>query len=229
MSALRFPWETVPAPEAPDPGPNPPTPALRPRGRRPALPASPDPAGWVPCALTVRGSAGGGSAGTDPVDALAAFVAAAQGPGITPWQEDEARLEEDAFHRALAVPAARRGLSVEACRLLARQYRDAVGAHRARAAAWGQTAAGRQACPLDLHALMPVPGAVLARGAADPASLAWCREHWGVVQIRRVALSRSADGVTYRFWGLGGTALRVAGLARLWPTLLFLPAAGGAS
>jgi hypothetical protein len=76
---------------------------------------------------------------------------------------------------------------------------------------------------------MPVPGAVLARGAADPVSLAWCREHWGVVQIRRVALSRSADGATYRFWGLGGTELRVAGLARQWPTLLFLPVASGAS
>ena len=174
-----------------------------------------DVASWAPCGLFVSGAA----------EALAAFIAAASGPGITPWEEDEALLEEEAFHRALAVPAARRGLSVEACRHLARQYRDAVAGHRARAAAWGQSAAGQQSCPLDLHRLLPLPEAMLARGAADPVALAWCREHWGVTQIRRVERVLSPAGLTYRFWALGGTELRLAPLARLWSALVFRTAA----
>jgi hypothetical protein len=212
MSTLRFPWQTPPAPE---PARGQDTKASRRRGRRPAISVLTDPKGWAPGALTVSGAS----------DAVTAFIAAAEGPGITPWQEDDALLEEDAFHRALAVPLARRGLSVEACRQLARQYREAVAGHRARAAAWGQSAASRQACPLDLHRLLPVPTAVLAHGAADPAALAWCRVQWGVTQIRRVERLSIPQGATYRFWALGGAELRLERLARLWPALDFRRAA----
>ena len=53
-----------------------------------------------------------------------------------------------------------RKLTVEGCRILARQFREKVEARQARAAA---LVGHSFACPFDLHALLPVP-------AADPAA-----------------------------------------------------------
>lgn len=209
MSALRFPWET-----RLEPGPpvgHAEAPAPRPRGRRLGASVFPAATSWTPAGLTVTGAP----------DAVTTFVAAAEGPGITPWEQDDALLEEDAFHRALAVPAVERRLSVEACRQLARQYREAIAGHRARAVAWRESPAGQRASPLDLHQLVPVPAAVLARGSADPAALAWCRSQWGVTQIRRVERVLAPGMVTYRFWALDGGELRRQGIARRWPALVF--------
>ncbi|MGI4748461.1 MAG: hypothetical protein ACRYFY_20825 [Janthinobacterium lividum] len=59
----------------------------------------------------------------------------------------------------------RPSLSVADCRILARQFREAIEAHRARND--GQPSRRTQ-CPRDLHALLPVPPALLRHGAAHP-------------------------------------------------------------
>ena len=62
------------------------------------------------------------------------------------------------FTLAVATPPSERRLSVAGCRILARQFRARVEAHHALAVA----RVGRSlACPLDLHALLPVPDDVL--------------------------------------------------------------------
>jgi hypothetical protein len=103
-------------------------------------------------------------------------AAAARGVGVIPWRFDGDRFEEDMFHRAATVPAAQRGLSIDGCHRLARQFRGLVEAHQARIAA--QVGQGKT-CPLDLHTLLPVPGAILALGPTDPTALAWLSDHWG--------------------------------------------------
>jgi hypothetical protein len=40
-------------------------------------------------------------------------------------------------------------------------------------------------CPLDLHRLIPVPGAILALGDDHPDAALWLRSHWGVTQPLR--------------------------------------------
>ena len=96
------------------------------------------------------------------------FAAAARGAGVIPWRFDGDRFEEDIFHRAATVPAAQRGLSIDGCHRLARQFRGLVEAQQARAAA----AVGRgQNCPFDLHTLLPVPDAILA--SARPIRTPW--------------------------------------------------------
>jgi hypothetical protein len=42
-----------------------------------------------------------------------------------------------------------------------------------------------RACPFDLHALLPVPAAVLRLGPDDPRSDAWLWQHWGTTQALR--------------------------------------------
>lgn len=160
MTAFRTPWEDDPAPAEAEkrvPGPAL-APQPKPRGRRPAASrvgsARSHPA-WLYHHLTITG----------PADAVEAFAAAARGSGVTPWQLDGAALEEDVFNLAAAQPPARRRLSIEGCRILARQVRDRVEARQARAAALvGQS----RACPFDLHTLLPVPAAVLQLGPNHP-------------------------------------------------------------
>ena len=104
------------------------------------------------------------------------FAAAARGSGITPWQLDYAAIEDDIFVRAVSQPASRRSLTVEGCRILARQFREKVEARQVRAAALvGRSAA----CPFDLHALLPVPPAILLLGPTHPTALSWLAAHWG--------------------------------------------------
>ena len=200
----------VPSPNAPCPQDGDPA-ALRSRSTAPAVPGvarsdahvsadtasgamCPPHTDWLHHRLAITG----------PVGQLAAFRAAAAGAGIIPWQFDCDRLEEDFFHTlvsppGLSGPPARpgslilpgsptlqqRGVSVAGARVLAGQLREAVARRHEMAA----LRVGRsQACPFDLHALVPVPDAVLRLGPADPAALAWLWEHWGTTQaLRHVA------------------------------------------
>ena len=126
-------------------------------GDGPTWPASP---GWLYHHLTISG----------PAEPLADFSRAARGAGVIPWQLDFARIEEDIFVRAVAQPAGTRRLTVAGCRILARQFRERVESREAKAVSRvGQS----DACPFDLHQLLPVPAAILALRPTDPAALAW--------------------------------------------------------
>ena len=159
MDLLRYPWANDPAPVAP-PAPDPVERPAKRRGRRPAavthptLPVATTP-DWLYHHLTISG----------PVDKVAAFAAAARGSGVIPWRLDFAALEEDIFVRAIAQPAGQRNLTIEGCRILARQFRERMEARQARAAAL----LGRShACPFDLHTLLPVPAVILQLGPTHP-------------------------------------------------------------
>lgn len=46
-----------------------------------------------------------------------------------------------------------------------------------------------EGCPFDLHRLIPIPGAIFARGADAPAVRRWLRPHWGATQpLRQVRM-----------------------------------------
>jgi hypothetical protein len=173
---------------------------------------------WLYHNLTVSGQ-------TEP---LADFARSARGAGVIPWRLDVARLEEDVFHWAVAQPARR--LSVAGCRILARQFRAQVEAHHGLAVA----RVGRsRACPLDLHALLPVPDAILALGPTDSAALAWLTTHWGTTDRLRQVVERPEPGIGrrlprghhvigYGFFTLGETPhATIAALAPRWPALSF--------
>lgn len=227
MTALRTPWEDDPAPPVEAPPPGPPwssKPQPKPRGRRWASPeAGParEPPAWLFHHLTITGPAG----------AVDAFAAAAQGSGVVPWRLDGAALEEDVFNLAAAQPPAQRRLGIEGCRILARQFRDRVEARQARAAALvGQS----RACPFDLHALLPVPDAVLQLGPTHPQAAAWLQENWGTADtLRHVAgrpdarpgrrLPRGHAVLGYGFFTAGDTPhAAIAQLAVRWTVLRFV-------
>jgi segregation and condensation protein A len=123
-------------------------------------------ADWLYHHLTISG----------PADGLQNFAAAARGSGVTPWQLDFAALEEDVFVRAVAQPASQRTLTVEGCRILARQFRQRVEMRQARAS---ELVGQSFVCPFDLHALRPVPGPILQRGPRHPDAVAWLAAHLG--------------------------------------------------
>jgi len=218
-----MPWDTDPAPaEASVPEPTLASPP-KPRGRRLAAPrvgpAMAHPA-WLCHHLTITGPAG----------AVDAFATAARGAGVIPWQIDGAALEEDVFNLAVAQPPAQRRLTVEGCRVLARQVRDRVEARQARAAAL----VGRsRTCPLNLHALLPVPDAILQLGPNHPQVSAWLQENWGTAdKLRQVAgrpdvrpgrrLPRDHAVIGYGFFTAGDTPhAAVSALAARWPALRF--------
>jgi len=219
----RAPWDAGPAPGRPALPPDGVKPPPKPRGRRPLAPHAPASGagaspGWLYHHLTASGPAG----------PLAAFVAAARGPGAVPWRHDLAALEDDVFNLAVAQPPAQRRLGAEGCRILARQFRAQVEAHQARAAA---RAGHGHTCPFDLHALLPVPDGVLQRGPADPQALAWLAAHWGVTdRLRHVVLRPGATAgrrlpaghhvVGYGFFTDGGTPnAALAQLGPRWPAL----------
>jgi hypothetical protein len=135
---------------------------------------------WLYHHLTISG----------PAETVGGFTAAARGSGVIPWQLDFAAIKDDVFVRAASQPARDRNLTVTGCRILARQFRERVEARQGRAAAL----IGRsQACPFDLHALLPVPAAILGLGPTDPAALSWLAAHWGVTdEVRRVTLREHA-------------------------------------
>lgn len=234
MTRFRTPWDETPEPAraglAASPGG--PAPPKR-RGRRPAAGGTTTPGaagvpGWLHHQLTVSG----------PDAALAAFVAAARGPGTVPWRHDPAGVEEDVLNLLLAQPPAERTLSAAGCRILARQVLMAVEARLAQAAA---RAGQDRACSLDLHALLPVPDALLGRGPDDPGVLAWMRAHWGVTAALRHPAPRLGatsgpqlpaghDAAGWSFFTEGETPhAAVAHLRLRWPALRFdlTPQAGG--
>ena len=117
---------------------------------------------------------------------MSAFVEAARGSGVIPWRLDFNRIEEDVFNLAVAQPRERRTLTVEGCRILARQVRAAALVGNSRA------------CPFDLQVLLPVPQAVLQLGPADPASLAWLSANWGVTDGLRQVVEREKPTIGRR-------------------------------
>ena len=152
---------------------------------------------WLPHVLTVSG----------PAIDLAAFRRAAAGPGIIPWAVDYDCLEEDWANALLTPPPSERGISVEGARILAAQLRERVEQQDLRAA---EAASGSLACPLDLHALVPVPLRVLRLAPDDPLAIAWFWENWtttwtlrGVEEIEPgpgATLPEGHDAVRFRFW-----------------------------
>jgi hypothetical protein len=131
---------------------------------------------WLHHRLTITGAA----------DRLAALRRAAAGAGIIPWQIDLDRMEEDVFHLLVAPPRPQlRTLSVAGARVLAGQLHEAVGRRHEHAVAHVGVS---QACPFDLHALVPVIDEVLQLGPDDPAAFALLWEHWDTTQpLRHVA------------------------------------------
>ena len=224
--AFQYPWDTDPPPRVTRTDPDPSAFQLKARGRRPAaaIPASTSATGapvvWLYHHLTIHG----------PAAAVEAFAAAARGAGVTPWQLDFANIEEDVFVRAVAQPAGRKHLTVEGCRILARQFRERVEARQARAAALvGQS----RACPFDLHVLLPVPTPILQLGPTHPTALTWLTTHWGVTdRLRQVVVRDKATagrrvprdhGVRgYGFFTAGETPqVAIDQLATRWPALRF--------
>jgi hypothetical protein len=176
---------------------------------------------------------------TGPAATLVAFRAAAAGAGTVPWQLDLDRMAEDFFHLLVAPPARAgslvpppRSLSLAGARIVADQLCAAVARRQALAAA--QIGHSR-ACPFDLHALVPVPDAVLRRGPDDPIALDWLWTHWGTTQtLRHVAADATEAAVlrtlvpagqavwAVRFWSADWTPWRaLAQIAARWPTLRF--------
>ena len=148
--------------------------------------ASPD---WLKHRFTVTG----------PSAELATFQDAAAGPGVIPWRQSVAELAEGWFNRLVAVPVQERSISVAGAHRLVDRLRDAVDVK------WASTFDEKRAriSPLDLHALVPVPAAVLERGPHDRAALAWLWENWGTTWPLRHVTAR------------GGPAAGRAGCGRL--------------
>jgi hypothetical protein len=176
--------------------------------------AAPD---WLAHTLTVSG----------PTDRVAAFRAAAAGPGMLPLQE-RARIEEDVMHALLAPPPALRGISLTGARILAGQIGDRIEICAARAAGRGRL------CPLDLNALIPVPPALSGLPPDDPRLSAWLWRHWGTTwPLRQVVANPAAPApplppagqalCRYQFWSADWTpwpALRT--IRAGWPDLRFV-------
>ncbi|HTR16257.1 MAG TPA: hypothetical protein VMI52_04400 [Acetobacteraceae bacterium] len=167
---------------------------------------------WLYHRLTVSG----------PEAALAAFRAAAAGAGVVPWVYDYDQLEEDWFHLLIAPPPHRRSISLHGARILARNLRDAAFERHEHAVS---LVGFSSACPFDLHALVPVPRAILRLGPDHPDARLWLWQNWGTTwPLRHVRelKQRAGDeaGFVCEFWSADWTpwpALRQARTA--WPTL----------
>lgn len=163
-----------------------------------------------------------------PAEDVAALRTAAAGAGAIPWHVPDADLEEeDRVHALLKPPDGSPGLSLVGARALARALRAVADAGQQRV----QAAVGRsRACPLDLHALVPVPERVLRLGSSDPAASAWLRAHWGVVQgLRHVRLReevpdrrlRRSGRLRFEFWSADWTPwAAIEAIRRRWPNLV---------
>ena len=174
---------------------------------------------WLHHQLTIRGPSG----------VVAALRASAAGAGIIPWRLDLERSEEDWFHLLMAPPAPQqRSLSAAGARILAGQLRDA--AERRHELALSSVGRSR-ACPFDLHALLPVPDAVLALGPDHPDALGWLWRHWGTSEALRhvgevgteVPAAEEAEAIwRLSFWSADWTPWRaLATLAERCPQLRF--------
>ena len=166
-----------------------------------------------------------------PADALADFQADASGAGTIPWQFDGDRMAEDLFYLLMAPCAPqRRRLSLAGARELARQLRKAAELRHAAACA---RVGHSQACPFDLHALVPVPPDILRLGPDEPNTLAWLWAHWGTTAPLRHVAVEPAPGlrtpvptgtatVRISFWSADWTPWRALTAVRArWPALHF--------
>lgn len=218
---LKYPWESEPAPTAIPTPVETPLATPKPRGRRPAASHLATAPTWLYHHLTISG----------PADIVDAFAATARGSGVVPWRLDGADVEETVVHLALAARGRReKPLTVEGCRILARQFRDRVEVRHARAAALVDHS---RACPFDLHTLLPVPAAILARGPGDPEALAWLAAYWGTERLHQVGMRDKATAGRrlprghavrgYGFFTAGDTPrAAIAALAARWPALRFV-------
>jgi hypothetical protein len=169
---------------------------------------------------------------TGPADGVATFARAAAGAGVIPWQLDLDRLAEDFFYALVAPPAPQqRSLSLPGARILAGQLGEAVARRHALATA---RVGHSRACPFDLHALLPVPAALLRCGPDDPAALAWLWRHWGTTaalrHVRPITdsvpdeppLPPGKAAFRVSFWSADWTPWRaLVQLAEQWPALRF--------
>lgn len=173
---------------------------------------------WLPHRLLVTGLAA----------PLAAFRAAAAGPGLIPWALRASELEEGWFGQLVAPPPDRRGISVEGAHILAGQLVAAVQTLRV------QTSGQHRLVPFDLHALVPVPPEVLQLGPDAAGAEAWLWEHWGttwplrsvVEEAPRVAgqhrLPAGQAAACYRFHSADWSPWRALAFLRArWPGLRF--------
>jgi hypothetical protein len=172
---------------------------------------------------------------------LASLRAAAVGAGTVPWHIDFDRMEEDLFHllvapptRAGALTSPARSVSLAGAQILAGQLRAAASRRHALAVA---RVGHSEACPFDLHALVPVPDTILLRGPDDPEALDWLWTQWGTTQtLRHVAEDEATAAVVaareptapgeaiwaLTFWSADWTPWRaLAEIAARWPALRF--------
>jgi hypothetical protein len=167
---------------------------------------------------------------TGPAAQVEDFAVAARGAGVIPWRFDIAGIEEEVFNLAASQPPHLRSLSIDGCRLLARQLRDRVEARAAIALVLSETS---KACPFDLHTLLPVPAAILRQGPSAPESVAWLDEHWGISgrlhQVaarpdakpgRRLRKDEACLGFGFFAWAATPRAAMTQIAAR-WPDLRF--------
>ncbi|WP_419897512.1 hypothetical protein [Roseomonas sp. USHLN139] len=182
----------------------------------PDAPLAPDHTDWLRHRLTVSG----------PAEPMAAFAAAAAGPGEIPWHLDLDRMEEDWRLQLLAPVEGPPAISPAGARLLARRLRDAAATNQAALLA---RAATDRRCPFDLHRLLPIPEALLRRGPEDLEARAWLWRRWGTLRaLRQVRALPSEDRRLTRsgrleleFWSADWSpwqALRR--LRRAWPALI---------
>lgn len=165
-----------------------------------------------------------------PAEEVWAFRTAAAGAGLLPWGFDDFAAEARWVEGMLAIPAHQRAIGAAGVRVLAGELRAAwLTEHEEAAAEVGRA----RHCPLDLHALVPVPSAVLALGADHPAALRWLWENWGTTwPLRQVRVLQDRPGsgagdaaeatIVYGFcaadWPPWQAVLR---LRREWPHLRF--------
>jgi hypothetical protein len=186
---------------------------LKPRRRDPpALPAGdvqslphPD---WLWHRLTVSGD----------IDQLWAFQRNAAGAGVTPWVYDYDAIEEQLVSLMLQQP--HREVSPHGVKIIARQMRDLVQEEHEDACAW----VGRsQACPFDLHALVPVPWEILRLGPDAAAAERWMWENWGTTwSLRKVRRLPCPTAWRVGFFSADWTPWPVLRKCReRWPLLTF--------
>ncbi len=166
---------------------------------------------------------------TGPAAEITTLREAAAGSGAIPWAYPDADLEEeDRIHALLNPPDGSPGLSLTGARALARALRAAAEIRQQRVI----EAVGRdRTCPLDLHALLPVPNRTLRLGPDDPASIVWLRKHWGTIRpLRHVRLRddqpdrrlRRSARLLYEFWAADWTPWAAfQALRTRWPDIVF--------